>query len=193
MAVGLHVWPAAHAQALYVRSAIFGGEWWRLFTGNFTHFGVSHLAWNLVVLVPTGVWLERRWPRPGRRFMLMLPWAIGLALLIFEPRLEVYAGLSGVVIGLVALLGLQLRRHSPADRWWANALLLLVLIKLAAEGVKSGPLFAQFSDRAIGVVLLAHLAGVVSALLFWVMACRQISSGQPTAAPSISGGEPPKG
>ena len=164
----MQIWPAFHQLALYERSAILNGEWWRIGTGNFAHFSGSHLGWNLVVLIPTGLWLESLWPRLARSFLALSPWVVGLALLGFEPRLETYAGLSGVVIGLVTLLGLQLRRHSPQDRWWANALLLLVLIKLAAEGVKGGPLFARFTDHAIGVAFIAHLAGVLSALLFWM-------------------------
>jgi len=163
LALLLAAWPAAQGQAIYDRGAIFAGQWWRVYTGNFVHFSWSHLAWNLAVLLPTGIWLERRWPGPARGFQFLSPLVIGLVLLGFAPRLDVYAGLSGVVIGLVTLLALLLRMTSASDRWWANTVLLLVAIKLTAEGMKGGPLFAQFSAQSIRVVSLAHVAGVIAA------------------------------
>jgi hypothetical protein len=59
--------------------------------------------------------------------------------------------------------------------------------------VKGGPLFARFSDHGIGVVFLAHLAGVVSAVLFWALARRQNSSGPGTAPISVAVKDRPMG
>ncbi len=48
------------------------GQWWRLFTSQLLHWGMAHLAGNLVVLVALGVPLERRfgWWRVALAWML---------------------------------------------------------------------------------------------------------------------------
>lgn len=46
------------------------GEWWRLLTAMFLHFGVYHLAINMAVLASVGPLAERlfyAWPRRSRR------------------------------------------------------------------------------------------------------------------------------
>ena len=40
------------------RPLITGGEWWRLFTSMFLHYGIIHLALNMYALFCIGIYLE---------------------------------------------------------------------------------------------------------------------------------------
>jgi len=146
------------------RPAILHGEIWRLWTGNWVHFGASHLGWNLAVLVAAGGWAERIAPRPTRWLLALAPGLIGVVLLGIEPALTVYGGLSGVAAGVLALLALVQLRRSPGDRAWWWAVLGLLALKITAEALAGHALFARFADPELRPVPLAHGVGVVTAL-----------------------------
>ena len=149
---------------VFERAAIRQGEWWRLWTGNWVHFSSSHLLWNLVVLVPAGIWVERLAPARARFLLLLAPAVIGGAILVIEPALQRYGGLSGVAAGVLALLAIEQLARGAADRWFWWAVLVLLAAKIVGEMVAGHALFAQFNDLVLRTVPLAHVAGVVSAL-----------------------------
>lgn len=149
---------------IFERAAIQHGEWWRLWTGNWVHFSASHLLWNLAVLVPAGIWVERIAPGSTRWLLAVGPVVIGVSLWLAEPGLVRYGGLSGLAAGVLALLALaQLSRKEP-DRWFWWAVLALLVLKIAVESFAGQALFAQFSDPGLRTVPLAHVAGVGCAL-----------------------------
>lgn len=148
------------------RAAIAQGEWWRLYTGNLVHFGLGHLAWNLVVLFVAGTWLEFQRPGLARGLMASAPAAIGLALWLTRPELAVYAGLSGVATGLAALLALCLMQRPGAERVWGGMLLVLILAKTGLDCVGRDARFAHFDGAEIKVEPAAHLAGLAWAALW---------------------------
>lgn len=153
------VWPVAAAALIYDRTAILAGEVWRGATGHFVHFGASHLAWDVLVTLLAGAWVESLAPRRARWYWATAPLVIGAVLLAGDPALERFGGLSGVATGLVVLLATELGRRPGRDRAFAFLLSLLVLAKLAAELGGWGGL-AKFDDPAVQSVPLAHLAGV---------------------------------
>lgn len=161
-------WSGADATAAwrFDRTAIAQGEWWRLYTGNLVHFGLGHLAWNLVALLVAGIWLERQRPGLARGFMVSAPAAIGLALWLTRPELAVYAGLSGAVTGLAALLALCLMQRPGVERVWGGMLLVMILAKTGFDCVGRDALFARFDGEEIKVEPAAHLAGLAWAALF---------------------------
>ena len=91
-----------------------GGQWWRLFTCTFLHFGVVHLGFNMYVLWQIGHFVERLVGNVG---LLILYVAAGIAAsiasLAWNPTLT-SAGASGAVFGVCgALLGfIVLRRDT---------------------------------------------------------------------------------
>ena len=153
------VWPAASATLIYDRTAIFDGEVWRVATGHFVHFGASHLAWDVLVTLLAGAWVETLAPRRTRWIWLTALPVIGAVLLAGDPDLARFGGLSGVATGLVVLLATELGRRPGRDRGFALALGTLVAAKLATELAGWGGL-AEFDDAAVQPVPLAHLAGV---------------------------------
>jgi rhomboid family GlyGly-CTERM serine protease len=152
----------------YERAGIFEGELWRVVSGHWVHFTATHLLWNLVVVLATGLWLERRDSRSARRVLLLAPVAISVALLIGEPSLAWYGGLSGVASALlIALVVDGWKREPHARRWWLSVLLLF-LAKVAFELWQARPLFTDLDGHAIRVVPLAHAAGAAAGfLLSW--------------------------
>lgn len=163
LAVVVFFLPSVSPKLVYDRALILQGEWWRCVTGNWVHFSSSHLFWNLVVLVPTGVWLERHWPARGRLLLVVAPIAIGSALLTLDPALSRYAGLSGVASGVLVLLALTQLATSTNDRWFWRAVLGMIALKIIAEMAIQRPYFARFIEGDVHAVPLAHLTGAISA------------------------------
>lgn len=91
--------------------AIAAGEWYRLVTAGFVHFGLIHVGFNLVLLYRFGEMLE---PALGRvRFVALYLGALlagSFGALLIEP-LAFTGGASGAVFGLVGAAGLWLRRQ----------------------------------------------------------------------------------
>jgi rhomboid family GlyGly-CTERM serine protease len=159
LAVGVWFVPGAFDALAYNRSKIFDGQLWRLITGHWVHFSASHLFWNLVVLVPAGIWLEKRDRCAARATLLLSPLAISLALLAFTPSLAIYAGISGVASGVLVALAVHGLRTEPRARWLWLAVLVLFAAKIAIESFRARPLNPELAAQAIASVPLAHLVG----------------------------------
>lgn len=100
----------------YGRTEILeSGQWWRILTGNLVHLGYPHLLLNLAGLILITLLLAhaltaRQWAFTGLCSML----GVSFGLLIFDPQLVWYVGLSGALYGL--LLGgaiAEFRNHKP--------------------------------------------------------------------------------
>jgi rhomboid protease GluP len=89
------------------------GQWWRLVTSLFLHFGVFHLALNMWALYVGGRLAERLF---GSRAFALLYFASGiggsLSSLLWNPAVN-SAGASGAIFGVYgAMLAFFLRKHS---------------------------------------------------------------------------------
>ncbi|MCL2708825.1 MAG: rhomboid family intramembrane serine protease, partial [Defluviitaleaceae bacterium] len=94
---------AARFGAIVPWRVIYGGEYWRLFSAMFVHFGVTHLLMNTVGLFIFGTRVERHF---GHLSFLILYVISGLggsaASLLFTQGYA--AGASGAVYGLVGAI-----------------------------------------------------------------------------------------
>lgn len=171
VAASLALWlPRLSEGLIYERSLILSGQIWRVWTGHTVHFGLNHFFWDMTVFLPTGIWLERLWPRQTRRFYFLCPLVISIALVVMDPSLDRYAGISGVAAGALALLaGLQLRRKSSEPAWFWLAILGLLAAKIGAELI-GGTSFLIGMPESVRVVPLAHIGGLVCGLGFLVNA-----------------------
>jgi membrane associated rhomboid family serine protease len=93
------------------------GQWWRLFTAGFLHFGPIHLLFNMVALWVIGKELE---PVFGRARFLAV-YLVGLlggsaAPFLFGSVNTQVAGASGAVFGLMGGLAVVLRRMRMSAR-----------------------------------------------------------------------------
>lgn len=162
-AVAVALWPAAQPALVYDRPRLLAGEVWRLWTGHWVHFGSTHLLWNLAVLLPAGLWIERLAPRRTRLLLALAPGLIGAVLLAGAPDLASYAGLSGLATALLAWLAFFHLRTRATDRWFWWSVLGLIAVKLGVELFAAHPLFARFGTAAVRPVPLAHAAGLAAA------------------------------
>lgn len=135
-------------------------EPWRYLSATFVHFGVLHIAFNLVALYDFGKVLEQR--IGSARFVLVL---IGTAVLGFVAS-DVWqgfsgaltAGASGGLFGLAgALVGVLLAAKDPAwKRFLTHIAILAVLLAVAFE---SG---AVTGGRTVSLNHAAHVAGFIA-------------------------------
>jgi len=115
-------------------------EWYRLISSGFLHFGIIHIAFNMLLLFQLGQLIE---PVVGRaRFALV--YFAGLlggsaGALILQPN-EFHGGASGAVFGLMAAaaVGLRQRGINPFSTGLGTTLLLNLLITFAIPGISIG-------------------------------------------------------
>jgi len=167
----LFLWAARESNAYlwYDRAAIAHGQWWRLWTGHWVHFSWSHLAWNLAVLMTVGAWLECIRPGSLIRCTFVTAPLISLALLLGDPGLQVYGGLSGLAVHVLVLLALHQIQRQPRQTLGWIAVLSLVAFKIACESALPFALFSRFENRDIHVSLLAHFAGAALAVVIFLV------------------------
>ena len=162
----------AVAQALrYQREAILHGEIWRLLTGQLLHLGWSHLLLNLVALALITALFGRLF-RPG-----VWAWiyagsflATTLGLLLLQPGLQWYVGLSGALHGLFAAGAVvSIRRRESG----AVLLLAVLVFKLGWEQL-AGPLPGSTEWSGGTVITAAHLYGAIGGVLVGLLLPRMV-------------------
>ncbi|CCH27349.1 rhomboid family intramembrane serine protease [Actinosynnema sp. NPDC047251] len=125
---------------------IFYGEWWRLLTSGFLHYGPAHLGLNMIALYVLGRELE---PTFGKiRFLALYLVSLlggGVAVYLFGHVNTPVAGASGAVYGLMGAM--------------LVAVLKLKLNPGSALGVIGLNLVLSFTLP--GISLLGHLGGLL--------------------------------
>ena len=152
----------ARAALRYDRAALAAGEWWRLATGHLVHLGWRHA---LLDLAAAGLLagLFGRLLTPGRWLWVAVASAVAVdaGLWWLAPEVGWYVGLSGILHGVAAAVGLGLVRAGATGGWFLVAALVL---KLAAEQWL-GPLWPTATAAGGPVVVDAHLYGAVGGAL----------------------------
>jgi len=164
LALAIFMLPGAAEQLQLQKAALYRGEIWRLITCHLTHWNTSHLLWDAVMFALLGFVCERRDGRAYRRCLLTAAILIPLGLLILEPRLATYRGLSGIDAALFVLLARQLARGpQPWRRRLAMLALLGFLAKIAYEAITATPPFVTTTD-SFTPAATAHLLGALAAV-----------------------------
>jgi membrane associated rhomboid family serine protease len=135
---------------LYGSATLGGGEWWRVLTSGFLHFGPIHVAVNMFSLWMMGRSLEQVTGR-GRYLALYFISMLGAsaAVLLFDDPQKSTAGASGALFGLMgayAVIVLKLRLNPTG---------LLITLALNA--------FITFGIP--GISIYAHVGGLVTGAL----------------------------
>ncbi|MCW8196504.1 rhombosortase [Proteobacteria bacterium 005FR1] len=143
----------------YERQPILDGEVWRLLTGHLVHLGWAHLLLNVAALVFLLFGLGACPPHLSAN-LIVIAFAVSSGLLIFEPALEWYVGLSGVLHGIAVLVALRLW---TADRLIAAALFAGTAAKIVWEQTTGAD--ADLVRQIGGEVIIdAHLYGFLAAI-----------------------------
>jgi rhomboid family GlyGly-CTERM serine protease len=148
----------------YNREAILDGEWGRLLTGHLTHWNVDHLLWDAATFLLLGVACV--WRSVGRTAATLLGTAaaISASLVLFQPEIATYRGLSGLDSALFTLLAALVWRESRRDgRWKLGAVAIAAgaafLAKAAYESATGTTLFVDSSAAGFIPLASAHLIG----------------------------------
>jgi rhomboid family GlyGly-CTERM serine protease len=147
------------------REALASGQLWRLWTGHLVHWNLSHLIWDGLTFGGLAWLLDRLAPRVLVPLLALGTPAISLCVLVAEPSIRLYGGLSGLDVALWVAVCLAVARHHRADRttrvlgWLALA---GGLLKVGFEITTGSTVFV---DGTFVLVPSAHLSG---AALGWL-------------------------
>jgi membrane associated rhomboid family serine protease len=133
------------------------GEWYRLITSGFLHFGVFHILMNMILLFQLGRLLE---PALGSaRFVLLYFAALlggSVGSIIVSPD-SLAGGASGAVFGLMAAASVALHQRgiNPFQTGIGAILLLNLLITFTIPGISiGGHLGGAIVGGAVGYCML---------------------------------------
>ena len=122
--------------AIYISE---GGEWWRLLTSGFLHFGIIHLGFNMYLLYVLGQMLERAIGRVrfGLVYLAALLGGSAGSLLLDE---GLAGGASGAVFGLMglAVVGYWLHGANPLNTSIGSLLMLNLFVTFFFPGISIG-------------------------------------------------------
>ena len=148
--------------SIFQNGALFGplvadGDWWRLLTAAFLHYGPVHLAMNMLVLWWFGPTLEEAL---GSSRFLLLYVASGLAgsagALLLSPN-AVTVGASGAIYGLFgAILVLERQGNYIFGGSVIPLLVINFAITLFIPGISKGGHIGGFIGGALAILVMSR-------------------------------------
>ena len=148
--------------AAYTPMIVQGGEYYRLFTCMFLHFGIEHLLNNMLVLFVLGSRLERVIGKIKILLIYLLGGVLGnvisLYLELHAQNFAVSAGASGAVFAVMgAMIYIVIRNKGRLGDLSMRQILIMAAFSL------------YFGFASTGVDNAAHVAGMVSGFLLAVL------------------------
>ena len=146
------------------RIKVADGEVWRLFTGNFVHFGWAHTLMNLAAFFLCAIAILNSLSiKQYVSLILFCCITVGVGVYYLNPEYETYAGLSGAIHGFI-VAGLMLNKRHNA---WINGVLVLLLFgKIFHEHQTHYQANDLQALLPVPVAYDAHLYGAVAGLVF---------------------------
>ena len=140
------------------------GEYWRLFTAMFLHFGLKHLLHNMVMLGAAGQILERAVGKI-KFIVIYLIAGLGGSILSYMQMLQneeyaVSAGASGAVFGIVGALAWVVILHKGSYETLTGTGMLVMIALCLYYGVSTGNVD---NWGHIGGLVMGFLMGIVCA------------------------------
>ena len=146
----------------YQRNLILDGEVWRLITAHLVHLTWSHMLLNLAGLLL--IWLLFGNYYANKTWLVIVLISCvgpGIGLLLFDPNLIWYVGLSGMLHGLFVAGCVAEIKLKQRGGW---VLLAVICSKLTWEQFY-GPLPGSAEAAGGDVIVDAHLYGALSGIL----------------------------
>lgn len=146
-----------------------GGEWWRLLTCTFVHFGIVHLAFNMWALWDSGQLTERLFGNVWFAAIYLFAGVAGsLASMLWNAQ-AISVGASGAVFGVFgALLAYLVRERGSIPPEMMNRLRISTSIFVTYS------LFYGFA--ASGIDNAAHLGGLASGFAMGFIGARPLET-----------------
>jgi len=138
-----------------IQFVLASGEYWRFFTSMFIHHGIIHVAFNMIILLHAGGYIE---PYLGQRkfiaFYLLSGLLVSLCAGIFTNALSV--GASGAVFALLGfLLYFDLQARKSGQQTNSLILPLVALNMIITLLVPNISFVGHFSGLVIGFLYAA--------------------------------------
>ncbi|HEX7354790.1 MAG TPA: rhomboid family intramembrane serine protease [Mycobacteriales bacterium] len=194
-------------------AGIANGEYYRLVTAMFLHFGILHIASNMYVLYFVGPTVERAFGRVRYLTVYLLAGVGGsVASFLFGPVLENGAGASGAIFGLFGAYYVVARKLNASTAGILGVIAINLVISVAIPHID---IRAHLGGLVVGTVaafVIVHAprlrrtaiqaAGLVAILVVLAVAVTfrasdlrshppQLGFTQPTAAAPAHGAPPP--
>jgi membrane associated rhomboid family serine protease len=140
----------------YVLSGVAHGEWWRMITAAFLHYGPFHLAVNMYSLFFAGTLLEHAIGRWRFALLYLASGIAGSAGAIYLSPDKVTVGASGAIFGILgALFVLERRGHLATGGQIAGLIVINLIIT-----------FSLSSYISVG----GHVGGLIGGVaLMWIL------------------------
>jgi membrane associated rhomboid family serine protease len=164
---------------------VAAGEWWRLVTSGFLHYGLIHVGFNMFILYQLGTMLE---PTLGRaRFALLYAAALlggAFGALLLDPN-AFTAGASGAVYGLMGAGFFAMRRRGMdfMQSGLGGLLLINLLLTFVIPGISiGGHLGGLAAGAAAGAILFATEGNDAGRRVLGTAACVAIAAAATVAS-----------
>ncbi|MBJ7348402.1 MAG: rhomboid family intramembrane serine protease [Thermoleophilaceae bacterium] len=134
---------------------VANGEWWRIVTSGFLHFGIIHIAFNMFLVYMLGSQIEMA--LGGRRYVLVFGGALlagSLGATLAQP-LSLSAGASGAGFGLMGAYGVV--AWARGINIQETGVLPLIVINLVITFTIPGISWGAHLGGLLGGALLAFL------------------------------------
>lgn len=148
---------------IFDRTGILNGEIWRLLTAHLVHFTGSHLFFNLSVFVVAACIIEKE----NRSHLILLSifsaLIISITLLVFNPDMVYYGGLSGVAVCLIYYSAfLKIREQ----RWKTISSVIVVClpVKVLLEIYSNTSVLSCLGDQPFVNMPVSHVAGLLTGI-----------------------------
>lgn len=148
--------------AMYPAKVLENGEYYRLFTEMFIHFGLAHLFNNMMVLFFLGDTVERAVGKIRYLVIYLLSGLCGSVLsygvMLRTGDWAVSGGASGAIFGMIgALLAVVIKNRGRVEQITVRRLLFMIILSL----------YLGYSSA--GVDNFAHLGGLVAGFLMAIV------------------------
>lgn len=148
--------------AMYPPAVMQAGQWYRLLTSAFLHFGFPHLVNNMIMLICLGSYLERALGSI-KYVIFYLAVSVGSSLvslghMVYTGDIAVSAGASGAIFGVIgALLYLVVSNKGRFEDLTMKRFLIMIGLSLYYGFTSSGV------DNAahVGGLAVGFLAGIL--------------------------------
>ena len=153
--------------AMYAPDIFQQGEYYRLITSMFLHFGIQHLGNNMLVLLFLGDCLERN---IGKIKYLLIYFLGGIGANVLSIYLEIKngkyfisAGASGAVFAVIgALIYIVIANRGRIENFTTRQLIVMAGLSL------------YFGMTSTGVDNAAHFGGLISGFILAVLCYRRV-------------------
>ncbi len=146
-----------------------GGEWWRLFTCTFIHFGIVHLAFNMWALWDSGRLTERLFGNAWFAALYVFAGLAGSSASMFWNQEVISGGASGAVFGvfgaLLAYMTIERGSIPPAT---------LNHLRVSTSTFVIYSLFYGFVQS--GIDNAAHLGGLAGGFIMGLIMARPLDA-----------------